>query len=218
MTRVQRAAYSALLAIAAVAAVAGTAAIASAATAGTRHTITAQVASPSASPSASPHPSATTAPAAPQPAGSPFPWDILITALSTLAGALGSVWLTDHLGAKRNRNAQLLERYAALTSSLDQLIRLIKHPETLNLSELPSAVGAAIGISVGAVQRSYSPVYLTAPKPIQSLAEQAWKAAWEIQLWLDGRRESPSDEFVQLLGTLDTASGNFARAVRKEAK
>jgi hypothetical protein len=218
MTRVRRAAYSALLAIAALAAVTGTGAIASAATAGTGHAVTAQAVSPSASPSASPHPSTTTTPAAPQPAGSPFPWDILITALSTLAGALGSVWLTDHLGAKRNRNAQLLERYAALTSSLDQLIRLIKHPETLNLSKLPPTVGAAIGVSVGAIQRSYSSVYLTAPKPIQSLAEQAWKAAWEIQLWLDGRSESPADELVQLVGTLDTASGDFAKAVRKEAK
>jgi len=36
----------------------------------------------------------------------------------------------------------------------------------------------------GGRTRSYSPVYLTAPRPIQSLAEQAWKAAWEIQLCL----------------------------------
>ena len=81
----------------------------------------------------------------------------------------------------------------------------------MNLSELPPTVGAAIGLAVGSVQRSYAPVYLTAPKPIQSLAEQAWKAAWELQLWLDRKGQSPSDEFVQLVESLDSASGNFAK-------
>jgi hypothetical protein len=126
--------------------------------------------------------------------------------------------LKDYIDTKRSRNAQLLERYAALTSSLDQLIRLIKHPDTVNLEELPPTVGAAIGLSVGSVQRSYAPVYLTAPKAIQSLAEQAWKAAWDIQLWLDRRDQSLSDQLVQLVERLDTASGNFAKAVRAETK
>jgi hypothetical protein len=214
MTRVRRAAYGALLAIVAAAAITGTAAVASAATQGGRHAIAAQAASPS--PAA--HPSVTSAPAAPQPAGSPFPWDVLITALSTLAAGIGGVWLTDHLGAKRSRSAQLLDRYAGLASSLDQLIRLIRHPDTVNLSELPPTVGAAIGLTVGSVQRSYAPVYLTAPEPIQSLAEQAWKAAWEIQLWLDHKGQSSGDELVQLVESLDLAAANFAKAVRAEAK
>jgi hypothetical protein len=213
MTWVRRIVYGTLLTIAAATVISGTAA-ASGATQDTRHAIAAQAATPS----ASPHPSATTAPPAPQQAGSPFPWDTLITALSTLAAGFGGIWLTDYLGAKRSRNQQLLDRYAALASSLDQLIRLIRHPDTVNLNELPPTVGAAIGLSVGSVQRSYAPVYLTAPQAIKSLAEQAWKAAWDLQLWLDSRDQTLSDQFVRLVDRLDSASGDFAKAVRAEAK
>jgi hypothetical protein len=39
----------------------------------------------------------------------------------------------------------------------------------VNLNELPPTVGAAIGLTVGSVQRSYAPVYLTAPRPSSPL-------------------------------------------------
>jgi hypothetical protein len=116
-----------------------------------------------------------------------IPWDLLITAGSTLVagvgGALGGAGLAGRQQLQRDRQQRRLDAYSELALRLDELNRTLGAPQTLTESKLTTTLGSSVGQAVGAVQVAYFAVYLSGSKKLQPLAGEAWQAAWNIQNW-----------------------------------
>jgi hypothetical protein len=158
-----------------------------------------------------------------------FPWDVLITGVSTLVagvgGALGGAGLAGHQQHQRDNQQRRLDAYSELALRLDELSRTIGAPQTLAESAFTGTFGDAVGQAVGSIQVAYFAVYLSGSKAVQPLAGKAWQAAWDIQNWCtqgDAARQGDMsakpalDQLEELRGKLRAASQQFADAARKE--
>jgi hypothetical protein len=148
-----------------------------------------------------------------------FPWDSLITAVSTLVAGFGGISWTDRRDAARYRERSRQDAYLELMLALDEFRRVLGAPETLDGQALSAdSLGAAVGHALAPVQRAYFSVFLTGTPRVQLLAGKAWQAAWDVNDWVNGGGHTTADigELRELLTALGKAGQEFADAARRE--
>jgi len=155
-----------------------------------------------------------------------FPYDVLITAASTLvagvAGGIGGALLTGRQADRHDKQQRRLNAYTDLMLRLDELTRTFGAYETVADAKLNAKLVQRVNPAVGAIQVAYSAVYLSGSKNVQPLARDAWQAAWDIHAWFSPVDLSPEtapqtgDQLSALVTALQAASSKFADAARAE--
>jgi hypothetical protein len=147
-----------------------------------------------------------------------FPWSNLITAGSTLLGGFGGIWLKERFDVGRDAGQRRREACAALIVSLDELLRLVDFPATVD-ARTDDTITRAFGRALGAAQRAYAAVDLIAPRDVRDLGKQAMNAAWAIQRWFDGvDRQAELRELAPLIEGLHRTGTAFLEAARSAAR